>query len=94
MLGKKQNDTPPQLSIGGQTNLKQRNTKKSRISLILIYYIKYYYNLITFSYYLSTPVCPPGFSDPLLWARRVHGPAAAFNVYKSPPTPLLDHLLL
>jgi len=46
------------------------------------------------NYYLSTAVCPPGFSDPLLWARCVHGPAAAFNVYKSSPTPLLDHLPL
>jgi hypothetical protein len=44
--------------------------------------------------YLSTPVCPPGFSDPLLWARRGHGPAAAFNIYKSRAPPLLDHLPL
>jgi len=49
--------------------------------------------IILIIYYLSIPVCPPGFSDPLLWARRVYGPAAAFNVYKSPPTLLLDYLL-
>jgi hypothetical protein len=38
-------------------------------------------------HYLSTAVCPPGFSDPLFRARCVHGPAAAFNVYKSRGSP-------
>jgi hypothetical protein len=38
-------------------------------------------------YHLRSAACPSGFSDPLLRARRVHGPAAAFNVYKSRAPP-------
>jgi hypothetical protein len=37
---------------------------------------------------------PSGFSDPLLRARCVYSPAAAFNVYKSRAPLLLNHLPL
>jgi hypothetical protein len=42
-----------------------------------------FFNPVIQAYYLSRAVCPSGFRLPLFRARRVHGPAAAFNVYKS-----------
>jgi len=43
---------------------------------------------------ISVLLFAPRVKQPLLRARRVHEPAAAFNVYKSRAPPLLDHLPL